>query len=301
LDLSDTAAPRRFKITKRMLIEHGYSARCEERRAALEGQPSQNHSEACRKRALDSIGGKNAPEVEAQRKRFDAFVEKAATKEDSEELQREKKRVRFGDQTPAEVPAAPEEVTPIPSTSSSNNTNSSSKRGPDIVEHIDRIVPTTFQEQRGEKRLEDTGAEREVRARIREARGQKRVPEDDGRADLDEAALEMARNAAEAGLARLALARKAVRVDAVAPQPTQMTYAAPQPTQMTYAAPRWSDVESDENLQSDPLLQVEKWKRCGNEGLEADSNLCMSACPASRSRGPSPLPLGCADDAAGGP
>ena len=48
---------------------------------------------------MDSIGGKNAPAVEAQRKRFDAFVEKAATKEDLEELQREKKRVRFGDQT----------------------------------------------------------------------------------------------------------------------------------------------------------------------------------------------------------
>ena len=75
-----------FKITKKMLIEHGYSARCEGCRAALEGQPSQNHSEACRKRVLDSIGGKNAPEVEAQRKRFDAFVDKAATKEDFQEL-----------------------------------------------------------------------------------------------------------------------------------------------------------------------------------------------------------------------
>ena len=68
-----------------MLVEHGYSARCEGRRAALEGQPSQNHSEACRKRILDSIGGKNAPEVEAQRKRFDAFVDNAAANEDFEE------------------------------------------------------------------------------------------------------------------------------------------------------------------------------------------------------------------------
>ena len=80
-----------------MLIEHGYSARCEGCRAALEGQPSQNHSEACRTRVLDSIGGKNAPEVEAQRKRFDAFVDKAAAKEDFQELEkmeREKKRMR---------------------------------------------------------------------------------------------------------------------------------------------------------------------------------------------------------------
>jgi len=35
---------------------------------------------------LESIGGKNAPEVEAQRKRFDAFVDKAAADEDFEEL-----------------------------------------------------------------------------------------------------------------------------------------------------------------------------------------------------------------------
>ena len=45
----------------------------------------------------ESIGGKNAPGVEAQRKRFDAFVDKAAAKEDFEELEktvREKKRMR---------------------------------------------------------------------------------------------------------------------------------------------------------------------------------------------------------------
>ena len=92
-DLSDAATPRRFQITKRMLVEHGYSARCEGCRAALEGQPSQNHTESCRKRILDAIGGKHAPEVEAQRKRYDAFVDKAAAKEDFDEL-REKKRMR---------------------------------------------------------------------------------------------------------------------------------------------------------------------------------------------------------------
>ena len=49
-DMGDTAAPRRFKITKKMLLGHGFSARCEGCRAALEGTPSQNHSEECRKR-----------------------------------------------------------------------------------------------------------------------------------------------------------------------------------------------------------------------------------------------------------
>ena len=86
--------PRRFKITKRMLTDHGYSARCEGCKAALEGSPSQNHSESCRKRILEAIGGKEAPEVEAQQRRYDTFIDKAATKEDADEVQREKKRVR---------------------------------------------------------------------------------------------------------------------------------------------------------------------------------------------------------------
>ena len=75
-DLEDVAVPRRFKITKRMLTDHGYSARCEGCKAALEGSPSQNHSESCRKRILEAIGGKEAPEVEAQQRRYDAFIDK---------------------------------------------------------------------------------------------------------------------------------------------------------------------------------------------------------------------------------
>ena len=39
---------------------------------------------------------------------------------------------------------------------------------------------------RGEKRMETTATEREVRARIPEARGQTRISENDGRADLDD-------------------------------------------------------------------------------------------------------------------
>ena len=39
---------------------------------------------------------------------------------------------------------------------------------------------------RGEERMGTTITEREVRARIPEARGQKRISEDDGRADLDD-------------------------------------------------------------------------------------------------------------------
>ena len=35
-DMGDTAAPRRFKITKKMLLDHGFSARCEGCRVALD-------------------------------------------------------------------------------------------------------------------------------------------------------------------------------------------------------------------------------------------------------------------------
>ena len=117
---------------------------------------------------LDSIGGKNAPEVEAQRKRFDAFVDKAAAKEDSHELEkmeREKKRMR-----PEET--APDTTNDTGASSDSNNTGASSSSGSKEAQ---------------------------------EKRGAKRVSENDGRTDLDEAQLEMARQAAEAGLA---IARK---------------------------------------------------------------------------------------------
>ena len=96
------------------------------------------------------------------------------------------------------------------------------------------------------ERDQRTGAEREVRARVRESRGQKRVPEDDGRTDLDEAELQMARKAAEAGLELL---RKSVRVDAVSTKvvppaaPPTHSYYAPLPVQMTHTAPRWCDID----------------------------------------------------------
>jgi len=45
------------------------------------------------------------------------------------------------------------------------------------------------------------------------------------------------------------------------------------------------------------LRSISKPRAFATGALEADSNLCMSACPASRSRGPSPLPIGCAGDA----
>ena len=188
----------------------------------------------CRERIMEALrSDEDSKELlEKNEEKNQRFRARQAEDAEREEKKRKLDESRLAKAT-SYVPA--EEVPPVQS--SSSNPSSSSKRGPDIVEHIDRIVRTKFPEQRGEKRLEDTGAEREVRARIREARGQKRVPEDDGRTNLDEAGLEMVRNAAEAGLA---LARKAVRVDAVSNKfvlpvaPPTHSYA-PQPAQMTYA------------------------------------------------------------------
>ena len=101
------------------------------------------------------------------------------------------------------------------------------------------------------KRSEITVDEREVRATIPESRGRKRVSENDGRIDLDEADLEMARKAAEAGLAlarktterKVPTEAKSVRVDAV--------------------SNRWCDI-ADENWRSGPFLKLENW----NMGFE---------------------------------
>ena len=93
-DMGDTAAPRRLKITRADLNTHRYSARCDGCRAALAGRPAQNHSEECRRRVLEAIG-KDDLRLGAQKQRFNEFLDKAATKEDSDDVQREKKRVRF--------------------------------------------------------------------------------------------------------------------------------------------------------------------------------------------------------------
>ena len=72
-DLSDTALPRRFSVTTKLLKEHGFSAKCEGCRAVLENKPKQTHSEECR-RILEAIG-KNDPRLVAQRQRFDSHLD----------------------------------------------------------------------------------------------------------------------------------------------------------------------------------------------------------------------------------
>ena len=115
------------------------------------------------------------------------------------------------------------------------------------MEDPERGVRAKVQEKRGEKRSEDADPGREVRAKVREKRWQKRVSEDDGRADLDEAAAaaRMARDAAEAGLARAR--EKSVRIEAV--------------------AGRWCDIV-DEDWQLDPCLDKEVWSESVEKSAE---------------------------------
>jgi len=126
------------------------------------------------------------------------------------------------------------------------------------VGNTNRIVRPTSQEQRGGKRSEITVDEREVRAKIPESRGQKRVSEKDGRIDLDEAELEMARKAAEAGLEIL---RKSVRVDTVTP--ATYSYYAPMPVRPPPPPPRRCDVGDE--IENDPFVNLEngKWELRG--------------------------------------
>ena len=128
----------------------------------MAGRPAQNHTEECRRRVLEAIG-KDDPRLGAQKQRFNEFLDNAATKEDSDEIRREKKRVRFeGPEGPADIQAE----TTFPGTSP---------------------APVTVQ-----------------------TRGEKRVSEDDGRADLDEAQLETAKRAAEQALEILRRSNKRV-------------------------------------------------------------------------------------------
>ena len=85
----------------------------------------------------------------------------------------------------------------------------------DPEENINRIVRPKSQEQRGETKSETHVDEREVRARMPESRGQKRVSDTDGRIDLDKADMEMARKAAEDGLE--ILCKSQVRLATVTP------------------------------------------------------------------------------------
>ena len=84
----DVPVPRRVKIGKNDLLQHGYSARCEGCRAALGGKPAKPHSEECRTRMEKLMKGN--PKMQAAQKRMNEFFEKVAEEQDrKEEKERE--------------------------------------------------------------------------------------------------------------------------------------------------------------------------------------------------------------------
>ena len=193
---------------------------------------------------LDAIGGKRAPEVEAQRKRYDAFVDKAAAEEDFDEL-RDKKRMR-SEEVHAPAPSDPASTGASSSSSSSHVAQDQNPRGANRMSEDDGRIDLDeaqigmakratesgleIMRKRGEKRMETTSTNREVRAKIPEARGQKRISEDDGRADLD----------SESDIF------KNTRVGAIICDI------------ITQSAARWCDIVDDTGL--DPLLNLDSWK-----------------------------------------
>ena len=125
-----------------------------------------------RKRILEAIGGKDASGVEAQRKRFDTFIDKAAAKEDSEELKREKKRVRFEDK-----PSEPEKSDvddEVQMETDPKDEQSNEQRGAEASSSSGSSSSGSKRRPAGEE--EDPG--RGVRARTAEARGEKRTLEE---------------------------------------------------------------------------------------------------------------------------
>ena len=177
--------------------------------------------------------------MEAQEKRFDAFVDKAAAKEDFEELGKTK-RMRSEE-------AAPDTTNDAGASSDSNNTGASSssgskeaqgKRGEKIVPESDDLASLdeaqqkmarraaeaglAIAQQRGEKRSDTTVTEREARAMIPDSSGQKRV-------DLDKDDSEMATNNTRVGQVHIST-----------------------------TAIRWCDVNDE--MENDPLVNLENWK-----------------------------------------
>ena len=79
----DIPVPRRVKIGKNDLREHGYTARCEGCRAALAGKPAKPHSEECRARMEKLMKGN--PKMQAAQKRMNEFFEKVAEAQDKKD------------------------------------------------------------------------------------------------------------------------------------------------------------------------------------------------------------------------
>jgi len=88
----EATAPRRAKILKSDLVEHGYTAGCEGCRAVLTGKPPRAHSQKCRERLEELM--KDETRVKDAKQRGDEFLSKILEDEDRKrmKLQDEKEK-----------------------------------------------------------------------------------------------------------------------------------------------------------------------------------------------------------------
>ena len=85
-EVMEEPMPRRFKITKIDLLEHGFTLRCRGCTAALKNTRPQGHSEACRVRFEMALDGSDKVKVAAQRGK--EFIAKAMEKDDVNQRKR---------------------------------------------------------------------------------------------------------------------------------------------------------------------------------------------------------------------
>ena len=71
----EEAMPRRFKIGKKDLLEHGYTSKCPGCSAILKNLRAQGHSEACRKRIEIALKGSEKLNIAGER--IDELMAKA--------------------------------------------------------------------------------------------------------------------------------------------------------------------------------------------------------------------------------
>ena len=79
-ELVRESVPRRFRINKDGLQDHGFTARCHGCRAALSGARPQGHSEDCQARMEKALEG--AEKIKAAGEKFHELLAKAVEKND---------------------------------------------------------------------------------------------------------------------------------------------------------------------------------------------------------------------------
>ena len=141
--------PRRVKIGKSDLLEHGYTARCEGCKAALAGRPAKPHSEECRTR-MEKLMKEN-PKMQAAKRRMDEFFEQVGEEQTRRDEEEKDKRRRLGGEASSssgqqkrqaadpEVGGSPPQETEPPKKEPKVEDRQGTKRGVEEMEEAERM------------------------------------------------------------------------------------------------------------------------------------------------------------------